>query len=53
LLFDYFLALGAGEHFFAYRHVVKAQLEAQLAALAQSPAVAEPVGSPVSQLQLT
>jgi radical SAM superfamily enzyme YgiQ (UPF0313 family) len=30
LLFDYFIALGAGEHFFAYRHEVKAQLEEQL-----------------------
>jgi radical SAM superfamily enzyme YgiQ (UPF0313 family) len=30
LLYDYFVALGAGEHFFAYRHVVKSQLEDQL-----------------------
>ncbi|BAU41892.1 B12-binding domain-containing radical SAM protein [Leptolyngbya sp. O-77] len=34
LLYDYLVALGTGEHFFQYRHVVKAQLEAQLAALA-------------------
>jgi radical SAM superfamily enzyme YgiQ (UPF0313 family) len=33
LLFDYLVALGAGEHFFAYRHMVKAQLEEQLNAL--------------------
>jgi radical SAM superfamily enzyme YgiQ (UPF0313 family) len=29
LLYEYFIALGAGEHFFAYRHQVKAQLLAQ------------------------
>jgi len=33
LLYDYLIALGAGEHFFSYRHVVKAQLEEQLALL--------------------
>lgn len=33
LLYDYLVALGTGEHFFQYRHVVKAQLEEQLAAL--------------------
>lgn len=33
LLYDYLVALGAGEHFFSYRHVVKAQLEEQLALL--------------------
>ncbi len=33
LLYDYIVALGAGEHFFDYRNVVKAQLEGQLAAL--------------------
>jgi radical SAM superfamily enzyme YgiQ (UPF0313 family) len=33
LLFDYLIALSAGEHFFSYRHVVRQQLEAQLAAL--------------------
>jgi len=33
LLYDYVLALGAGEHFFSYRHLVKAQLEEQLAAV--------------------
>jgi radical SAM superfamily enzyme YgiQ (UPF0313 family) len=53
LLFDYFVALGAGEHFFAYRHVVKAQLEEQLAALAPTPTAIEPEGLPVPQLQLT
>ena len=35
LLFDYFIALSAGEHFFAYRHVVKAQLEDQLQTFVQ------------------
>lgn len=35
LLFDYFIALSAGEHFFAYRHEVRQQLEAQLMQLAQ------------------
>ena len=39
LLSEYFIALGAGEHFFAYRHTVKAQLEERLAAFkAQSAA---------------
>jgi radical SAM superfamily enzyme YgiQ (UPF0313 family) len=33
LLFDYFVALGAGEHFFTFRHEVKAQLQEQLAAI--------------------
>jgi hypothetical protein len=33
LLFDYFVALGAGEHFFMFRYQVKAQLQAQLAAV--------------------
>ncbi|MFQ3618880.1 MAG: B12-binding domain-containing radical SAM protein [Cyanobacteriota bacterium] len=41
LLYDYFVALGTGEHFFQYRHVVKAQLEAQLAALAAEESVRE------------
>jgi hypothetical protein len=30
LVFDYLIALSAGEHFFAYRHEVRAQLRAQL-----------------------
>jgi radical SAM superfamily enzyme YgiQ (UPF0313 family) len=30
LIYDYFIALSAGEHFFHYRHTVKAQLEEQL-----------------------
>ncbi|ARV62717.1 B12-binding domain-containing radical SAM protein [Nostocales cyanobacterium HT-58-2] len=30
LFYDYFVALGIGEHFFTFRHEVKAQLEAQL-----------------------
>jgi hypothetical protein len=34
LFYDYFTALGVGEHFFSFRHEVKQQLEAQLAALA-------------------
>lgn len=33
LLYDYFTALGLSEHFFNYRHEVKALLELQLAAL--------------------
>lgn len=33
LIYDYLTALGIGEHFFTYRHQVKAQLQAQLAAL--------------------
>jgi radical SAM superfamily enzyme YgiQ (UPF0313 family) len=35
LLFDYFIALGAGEHFFAYRYEVRQQLEQQLLQLKQ------------------
>lgn len=33
LLYDYIVTLGAGEHFFTFRHEVKAQLETQLQAL--------------------
>jgi radical SAM superfamily enzyme YgiQ (UPF0313 family) len=33
LVYDYLTALGIGEHFFTYRHQVKAQLETQLATL--------------------
>lgn len=33
LLYDYFTTLGVGEHFFSYRHQVRAQLESQLAAI--------------------
>jgi hypothetical protein len=33
LLYDYITTLGVGEHFFSYRHQVRAQLESQLAAL--------------------
>lgn len=36
LLYDYLTTLGVGEHFFAYRHQVRAQLESQLALLKQS-----------------
>lgn len=36
LLFDYLIALGAGEHFFAFRHEVKAQLEQQLEQLEET-----------------
>lgn len=54
LLFDYFIALSAGEHFFAYRHVVKAQLEEQLQALVQPKSVLLPSTAPERpQLQLT
>jgi len=35
LLYDYFTSLGVGEHFFSYRHVVKAQLLSQLVTLKQ------------------
>ncbi|MFQ4141603.1 B12-binding domain-containing radical SAM protein [Chlorogloeopsis sp. ULAP02] len=38
LLYDYFVALSVGEHFFTFRHEVKAQLEAQLEALKQQQA---------------
>lgn len=33
LFYDYFVVLGVGEHFFTFRHEVKAQLEAQLTVL--------------------
>ncbi|MBK1989921.1 DUF4070 domain-containing protein [Sphaerospermopsis aphanizomenoides BCCUSP55] len=35
LLYDYLIALGVGEHFFSFRHEVKAQIEAELAGLQQ------------------
>ncbi|NMG09543.1 B12-binding domain-containing radical SAM protein [Brasilonema sp. UFV-L1] len=35
LFYDYFVALGIGEHFFNFRHEVKAQLEEQLEAWKQ------------------
>lgn len=35
--YDYFTALGIGEHFFSFRHQVKAQMEANLAALPLAP----------------
>ncbi|AFZ56883.1 B12-binding domain-containing radical SAM protein [Anabaena cylindrica FACHB-243] len=35
LLYDYLIALGVGEHFFTFRHEVKAQLEEQLETLQQ------------------
>jgi radical SAM superfamily enzyme YgiQ (UPF0313 family) len=41
LLYDYFVALGAGEHFSSYRHAVKAQLEAQLEQLKTAQSKAE------------
>jgi radical SAM superfamily enzyme YgiQ (UPF0313 family) len=40
LLYDYLGALAMGEHFFSFRHEVKAKLEAQLAAI--PPALAAP-----------
>jgi hypothetical protein len=33
LLYDYLIALGVGEHFFKFRHEVKAQLQEQLKVL--------------------
>ena len=39
LVYDYFIALSAGEHFFAFRHTVRAQLEKQLEALKQAQAL--------------
>ncbi|WP_413175358.1 B12-binding domain-containing radical SAM protein [Anabaena azotica] len=33
LLYDYLIALGVGEHFFNFRHEVKAEIEAELALL--------------------
>ncbi len=41
LLYDYITTLGVGEHFFNYRHIVKAQLLEQLEALKQTKADAE------------
>lgn len=41
LIYDYFTVLGIAEHFFTFRHEVKAKLEAQLAALPPKPALAE------------
>ncbi|WP_460205424.1 B12-binding domain-containing radical SAM protein [Scytonema sp. NUACC21] len=35
-LYDYLVALGIGEHFFSFRHIVKSQLEAQLQALKET-----------------
>ncbi|MBD2384527.1 B12-binding domain-containing radical SAM protein [Cylindrospermum sp. FACHB-282] len=37
LFYDYLIALGVGEHFFNFRHEVKAQLEAQLEDLQHQP----------------
>jgi hypothetical protein len=34
-LYDYLIALGVGEHFFTFRHEVKAEIEAELALLQQ------------------
>jgi hypothetical protein len=31
LLYDYLIALGTGEHFFKFRHEVKAEIESELA----------------------
>ncbi|HLO87906.1 MAG TPA: DUF4070 domain-containing protein [Nostocaceae cyanobacterium] len=39
LIYDYFVTLGIGEHFFTFRHEVKTQLEEQLAELTQRQAV--------------
>lgn len=36
LLYDYFTVLGLGEHFFSFRHQVRAKLEQQLAALPEA-----------------
>ncbi len=47
LLFDYFIALGAGEHFFSYRHEVRQQLRSQLATIQQKQLEAEPIGTPL------
>ncbi|NJM77734.1 MAG: DUF4070 domain-containing protein [Acaryochloridaceae cyanobacterium RU_4_10] len=55
LLFDYFVTLGAGEHFFNYRYEVRDQLHAQLAALkaeqtkaTQDKSLADPLPSMVA-----
>jgi radical SAM superfamily enzyme YgiQ (UPF0313 family) len=50
LLFDYFIALGAGEHFFRYRYEVRTQLLAQLAALEADPALSEHTEMPAEQM---
>ncbi|BAZ28290.1 radical SAM domain-containing protein [Cylindrospermum sp. NIES-4074] len=39
VFYDYLIALGVGEHFFNFRHEVKAQLEAQLEELQEQPQV--------------
>ncbi|GAB4467893.1 MAG: B12-binding domain-containing radical SAM protein [Elainellaceae cyanobacterium] len=49
LLYDYLVALGTGEHFFQYRHVVKAQLEEQLAALTADQPIAPVVERQVAE----
>ncbi len=36
LLYDYFIALGVGEHFFTFRHEVKSHLQSQLATIKAS-----------------
>jgi len=41
LLYDYFVALSLGEHFFTFRHTVKAQLEEQLATFKQQKSQAQ------------
>jgi hypothetical protein len=35
LLYDYLIALGTGEHFFKFRHEVKAEIESELAEFQQ------------------
>ncbi|MCY7273851.1 MAG: B12-binding domain-containing radical SAM protein [Phormidesmis sp. CAN_BIN44] len=49
LVYDYFLVLGAGEHFFSYRHQVRAQLQQQLASLKEQKSEI-PVTVPVPEL---
>jgi radical SAM superfamily enzyme YgiQ (UPF0313 family) len=41
LLYDYMMVLGIGEHFFDFRHQVKAQLLSQLAALKEAQALSK------------
>ncbi len=43
LLYDYFYTLSIGEHFFNFRHEVKAKLEAQLAELKQEKQLSEEI----------
>lgn len=46
LVYDYLVALGAGEHFFSFRQEVRSQLQAQLAARQNTPTLPAKVPDP-------